>query len=216
MVVILRNLRARAVLARPQEQLLAKTYTHLVSFLYIGLGIAAIPAILLVGISLTWFFYADWIFVIAVLLTLPFLWFVIRFGTYPFQEILVTDRSIYRVRWGRVGLRWGVTKFVEIPLEAIVAIQVKQTELGQALGYGNIALQFNIAPGRATLRFVPNPYRFNAVIERAVTQRHLVPPISDEGRQQFEAELQNSFDQKFIDEAEFESAKTGLFGQNVK
>lgn len=210
MVVILKSLGAKSVLARPQERLLAKSNPHYIIILWLGICLLAIPAILLATVLIAGIFNADFVYVAGVLITLPLLWFVINYATFPLRETLVTDRSIYRIRWGRVGFGWGITQFTEIPLESVVSFLLKQNILTRAFGYGEISLRLNVAPGNLALKYVPYPQIFAGVIQRALLVQPQLPIITDADVQNADAELQALYDRQLISQTELDVSRRDL------
>lgn len=210
MIVILNSLGAQSVLARPQERLLAKTNAHYITLVWVGAALLAIPAILLGTVLVAGIFNADYIYLIGVLLSLPLLWFAIHYATYPFREIVVTDRSIYRIRWGRAGLGWGITKFTEIPLESVVSVLARQTIVTRALGYGEISLRLNVAPEDLKLRYMPYAQQLAGVIQRALLQRPQLPTLTEADVENTRAELQALYDRQLISKEILDVAQQDL------
>lgn len=215
MVLILRNLGARCILARPQERVLTGTNTHFISLIWVGAAVLAVPAIVVSGILVTVLLDANLVYVTAVLLALATLTFAIKEATYPFQEIVLTDRSLYKIRWGRVGAGWGVSDLTEIPLESVTSIEVRQFLFGPYLDFGDIVLHLAAPPDEMQLKYVPRPYRFGMLMERARSRMHLLPPITEEDVQTTKLELQGLYERQVIDQEEFESATRELVGQHI-
>jgi hypothetical protein len=210
MVVILRLLVARHVLARPQEQLLAKTFTHFMPFVWMSAAVLAIIGLLGAGMFFTVLFDANVLFVLAILLALPLVFLGIVFGRDPLQQIVVTDRAIYWLHWGFVPYGLGITKRVVIPLETVTSVQVRRSLVGQYLNYGTLLLRLTVPPEDTRIKYVPRPYQLGFVIHHALRQAPSLPPVTEEDLQALGDELEMAYARQFIDKGELEAARQEL------
>lgn len=208
MVLVLKYLGGRFVLAGANEHLQTRTYTHFVSFIWVWGATLAFIALIGVGAFLGGSIH-PLIFVVSVLISLPFALFAVIYGLYPFHEIVLTDRNVYRLAWRR----HGVVKFTAIPLESITSVVIRQSKLARLLKYGDLLLQLAVCPSTIRLKWIPNVNLLKQNLQIAIVNRQRLLPITRENVQSVVNELRGVYDQSLISEKEFELVERELRSQ---
>lgn len=211
MVLVLSRFGNKYVLCGANEHFVAKTNTHPIIIAWIlgallGFGACVWAGIVAAQVTRTF----AWI-IVGFLFSLPFGAIFTIFLLFHDNDVILTDRNLFWVRWGRAGI-WRLR---EIPLENVTSIQIKQSPLGSLLKYGDIFIQLTVSPQEQRLRWIPAPVQFMTTIEKAILMQQELPQTTSKDVQEVLTNLQAAYERHMINEKQFQYFKGNILNQTT-
>ncbi len=106
--------------------------------------------------------------------SLWWLLFAVGFVIYPLRKLIGWLTSNFAVTTDRVIHRQGLIakRSMEIPLEAINDVELRQSIVGRAIGAGTLAIRSASTAGRQEFRAIPDPEDVQRTIHRVRRENH--------------------------------------------